>query len=708
LAFLFKSIPGLFLFFASVGALLAYAPLSLEIQAVLFLLGIAVPWVLFLHRTQGSPGGSPLWNSEIFPIYPVGFAVLWVGAAFFRFYHLTELSLWPLTDEAKSAYYALQLAQGADLKLLYDFSQLPPFYIWLEALVFKTAGASLFSLWFLPAFLSLLTVGAGYAAARTVFSKSFSSLLAFLLAFSFWPVYIGRFSNQGALLVLWELAVFGLAGLVQKYPDWKFGPFLLGLGAGLGFYTFISWATVFAVLTLWFFFQPSMARPWKKKLAVYSGGWFLALIPLGLACFEQDYGGYIRQVGMVQSSEAWLLRLGRCWTDPWDLFFRSAVPPNLFAYKAFWGGYLNPVLTAGFFIGLLELARFRSRPFVRFLLLAFWIFLLPGLWTGGIEMFRIVPVLPIVLGVAALGWASLVSSIKISRRSLAWALLFTASIGLDCFHLFGAYHSVWIQPRDNWFAVKSLERLRAYDSLQKLRAEAGPGYVVSELVPDLYDQSLELACFQFNAGRNPALASQRPRWTAVLTNIHYQPYLQKKFPEGKSIWLAGDAQRPDGGLMLEIIPLPTSNPSELARILTADFSMEGVVPLVFENRDFKPRRPVLEGLFDRYGYFKGDPFLESCFWEKIAENDYGDRDAPAQIAALRNAVQKGIPAAHLFNDLGALYFRIGDLKEAQKAYRQALQCPFNHTSAAAGLRFLGDSLKNGRKPREGERGPVLE
>ena len=683
--------------------------MSFPVLAFIFLGGIAVPWILAFRYFRKPPRGTAPWRLEFFSDSNRWWlpAIL-LGAAVVRFFHLTELSLWPLTDEAKNAFYAIRLAQGWDgLKLLYDFSQVPPFYIWLEALVFKWGGVSLSTIWFLPALLSLLTVAAGYGAARVFFSKSFAILLALILAFSFWPIYLGRFAFRGSLLVLWEIAVFWLAAWVETRPSKRGGSFLVGVFVGLGFYVFVSWATACLVVSIWFLGMAGGATRGKSKTIGYLTGVALAFLPLGLACVAQNYGGYIRQVGALPSLGVWLRRF---WFDPWDIFFQSRVPANLFAYKSFWGGYLNPLLGSGFFLGCLELSRpsREPRPFVRFLIPAFFIFLLPGLWAGGFEMLRIVPVLPLVLGVAAVGWVSLVFSFRRFSKRWAWILLLGFSMILDGVHLFGVYHSVWTQPKGDWFGSKSVERLRAYGILKNLQSRLGPGYLASGLVPDLYDQSLEAASWEFNAAENPALNSVYPRWAAVLTNVHYQTYFQREFPEGKFIWLAGDMGRPDGGLALEILPWPSSQPKELARILSANQASEEMVPVILDNRDYRPRKPVLEALFSRFGYFRGDRFLSSCFWEKVAENEYGDRNISAQILALEKAVQEGIPTAHLYNELAALYFRMGRLKEARKAYGDAMRFPLNHTSAAAGLRFLEDSEKTGRRPRDEDSATVVE
>ncbi|HJT25637.1 MAG TPA: glycosyltransferase family 39 protein [bacterium] len=646
---------------------------------------------------------------------------------------MTALSQWPLTDEAKSGYYAMQLASHGlgSAQLLYDFSQLPPLYIWLEGLFFKLFGVSLFSLWCFPAVLSLLTVAVFYLGARIHFSKSFALVLAGLMAFCFWPLYAGRFSHQGSLLLLWECLAFWMAGKLKtsnfyreaakKERLWdrsakakhnagtikSFSFFLrvlrgfavnpygfyLGLLAGAGFYTFTSWPSVALVLALWVFCFH------RRSFGPFLGGMILVYLPLGIAWLRNSYGGYIQHVWALNPGEAWGPQLLRCFWDFSALFWKSAVPPNLFAYKPFWGGYLNPLLGACFFLGMAVLIRYGSISWSRFWTAAFILFYFPGFLTGGIEMFRILPLLPLLLGGAALGLWALLSSLKVSWRWPVLGLFLLASLGLDSHHLFRAYRDIWTTPHDNWFASKSVDRLRAYDVLKDAQKAAGPGLVLSSLVPDLYDQSLSIATYEFNAAENPRLNSQ-VRWAAILINSHYQPCLAKDFPEARWVRLAADMGWSDGGFMLGVVPLPCSNPRRLIRLIQADQASQSLVPLVFDYRDYKSRRPVVDKLGSLYPLFKGDPFLESCYWEKIADNAYGDHNFDAQIEALQQAIEKGCHAAHLYNDLGTLYLRRSRFKEARKAFEKALHCEPNYTSAAAGLRMLDEIEKTGQLPKD--------
>src|SRR5581483_5784445 len=260
LAFHFKK-PGiepkklwiLFLLFASSNALLAYAPFSIAWQWAIGFIGLMIPgvmgWLSFGRKGRKGFDLAPAQESLGFSPWLV--VLLTLSALLLRVTQLTSLSMWPLTDEAKSGYYSMELARHGLAHLLYDFSQLPPLYIWMQGGFFKVFGISLATLWAFPAALSVAALGAAYFAARAHYSKNFALLFTLLMAFSFWPLYVGRFSHPGSLLLLWELLAVGFAGKAARAAsaeNQKWLGFFLGLWTGLGFYTFTSWPTVALVL----------------------------------------------------------------------------------------------------------------------------------------------------------------------------------------------------------------------------------------------------------------------------------------------------------------------------------------------------------------------------------------------------------------------------------------------------------------------------
>src|SRR6185295_15841956 len=212
-------------------------------------------------------------------------------ALFARFYQLTALSVWPLYDEGMYGSYAAQLARSWNGEFFFNPSQAPPLYLWGLALLFKGAGVSLFTLWLYPAIISILTVPAGFWAARAFFSKSFSFFCGCLLALGFWPLYIGRLGVMTGLVLLTQCLALGFLGRFLRGKKGLEGARdALGLGTitGLGFYTYLHWPAMAVALAVPLFLFCRREFRARRPGAIQRAGLFLAaggliLLPLGTA-----------------------------------------------------------------------------------------------------------------------------------------------------------------------------------------------------------------------------------------------------------------------------------------------------------------------------------------------------------------------------------------------------------------------------------------
>jgi Flp pilus assembly protein TadD len=83
-----------------------------------------------------------------------------------------------------------------------------------------------------------------------------------------------------------------------------------------------------------------------------------------------------------------------------------------------------------------------------------------------------------------------------------------------------------------------------------------------------------------------------------------------------------------------------------------------------------------------YPLFKGDPFLESSYWEKQAQNAFLCRRFADMVQPLLNAIRLGVPEAHLYNRLGVACLATGDFNQADWALKHAMAFKDNQTSAA--------------------------
>src|SRR6185369_1280242 len=175
--------------------------------------------------------------------------------------------------------------------------------------------------------------------------------------------------------------------------------------------------------------------------------------------------------------------------------------------------------------------------------------LLPGVLTGNVEMHRVTAVLPLVLLLCALGIQKL--SAETPQRVRFWGLgfLLAFSLALDFHHFTGPYQDWKSLPEDKrgW---RSVERLRAYQILEETSRLEGPLLVLEGFSPSYGDQTLKSAVYSFDASQNPDLDPKSVRWTALLANSNYEPFLKTRFPEGRWTWLTPDLPTRNGGMML--------------------------------------------------------------------------------------------------------------------------------------------------------------
>jgi 4-amino-4-deoxy-L-arabinose transferase-like glycosyltransferase len=689
--------------------LLSYCHLSIEASLWVGLTGLALPLLIAWRVLPPPDGKKPPHLQEFLPPVAGWIWALTIGIALFsRFYQLTSLSVWPLYDEGMYGSYAAQLSQSWNWKFFFGPSQAPPLYLWGLALLFKGWGVSLFTLWLYPAILSLITVPVGFWAARAFFSKSFSFFCGTLLALGFWPLYTGRLGVMTGLVLLVECLALGCLGHFLRRKEGGEGnkeALTLGAVTGLGFYTYLHWPVMAAAIAIpvFFFFRreaqnraPHVSR--RAGLFLAAGG--LVLAPLAVAFFREgtgQIGDYLKHLSAT-SSHSFADQLSVSLSYAGALFWGMDL--SFHTYQPLWGGYLNPLLGALFFLGLLESIRRWREPLNQWLLLALFLFLLPGLLTSERATSRMILALPILLVIAVFGFHRLLGSSKTKNTGLAWALL-VLSFGLDFYHLAGGYGTIW-KNLDHWKGYeKSYSRYQAYLLLEKTAASDGPGLIFNDFVPSLADQTLSVAVYDFNAAQNPKRSLAQTRWAAVITNVNYRPFLKARFPDGKAYWISKEMNSPDGGWMLWLFPATPSRLETLQRWQAASQALE---PFIHESLCYVPgnsfeKMSVI--LQKAYPAFQGDSFLESCFWEKMA--DLSTRQALAHLTPsdpravaenLSSAVQKGYPAAHLFRNLGIDAWRNNDIPRARRHFQQAIHAPLNLTDAESALKITSSLPKN--------------
>lgn len=501
-----------FLIYSITLALVSYGSMNVGFKCWILLLGLILPFLIQINFS--SPGMS----KTLFPsdfLFPTG-SFLWLFPAlasiFLRFYKLSTLVPWPLQDEAVHGYLAQSLLGKAEPQFFYTSSQFPPFYIWGMGFFFKFFEPSLMSLWLFPAILSTLALVFSFVAARLFFSKSFSFIFFLLSALSFWPLVIGRFSHAGILVLFWENLTLMLAGFLWNSRDSiRRLTFLIlsGFMTGLGFYTFTSWTVVAISLTLLVLIVQGGSQDRKPRFFLpFLLPALLICIPYFILVFlNHSWGKYVLSIlnfphsaGSFKSqfltSFSYLSGLG------WGPAVGSFYSPN-------WGGFLNPILGACFFLGLSWASKNRKSKFVQWGIFSFLLFLLPGLLTGNVEYFRIIQILPFLMLVVAIGWASLFGPMTAGKmRTGIFAAMLSLSLCLDLYHLFIVCPKAWAPQGGQSYPEQGIRFYQygsAFKLLESTASQKGPGFILTNLVfPP--DPSLVIASYPFNASLNPRLS----------------------------------------------------------------------------------------------------------------------------------------------------------------------------------------------------------
>jgi hypothetical protein len=228
-----------------------------------------------------------------------------------------------------------------------------------------------------------------------------------------------------------------------------------------------------------------------------------------------------------------------------------------------------------------------------------------------------------------------------------------------------------------------------------MEEDKGPGLIFSDFVPGNFDMSLFLADYEFNAVDNPDLSFSRARWAAVLTNANFKPFLEKRFPDGKAYFVSKGEDLSNGGWMLWVVPVTPPRLDIFRRWQKADLALGPYIDHYLSFVHGQPYTPVFNSHLETYHDFQGDPFLETLFWEKTADDfmKMGPSFHPQAISALLTATQKGYASAHLFYLIGTLYFVDQNSQGAQWAFRQALKAPIDLTASRQSLSWVPSKLE---------------
>ena len=675
------------------------SPGPIALGAILF--GLAVPFLFLALSGEKRPASwKDFQTQELFPSLPLwGWGLLLLPALILRLYGLTTLSVWPVKDEGIFGYFAVQLCQKWNFYLLQGLNHLPTLFTWIQAGLFRLIGPSLFSLWLTPALWSLLFLPVVWTASRQFFSRSLSFLVLAFAALGYWPLFLGRISTQAVFMVVWECLVLGCLGRYLHGDPKEKGKalWILALAAGLGFYTYLPWAAIDLAVGLALIpWVPASGRPKAKEpfiLRFAPAGLYVLVsaclaLPLIVSLLSQST--YLTHLWAGGENHPWKEHLWLLGAYLRDLFM--GVRPSSFHYGPLWGGFLNPVSGALFLLGGFSLFRIKPHTRVLWFLAALALFLLPAVFSNDFEDMRIVQLIPLLSVLAAQGLHQILQAVPKARRGMVLLLVLGLSGGLDAYHLLGVYPRVAGGDPAFFMNHKTTEFSRVFPLLKEMSGQKGPGLILLNFNPDPYDQTLYVATYPFNAVENPGLNRSDAKWAAVLVNAHEQPALKHLFPQGKWGWLSEDLNRADGGFLLETVLLTPQNRQILERWTKADQALRQLTYLVMQAGVTPEQGPMLRVLERTYPLFQEDPLLESRYWRIRALHDLAGNNLKDAMKDYQNALVKGLPLAHLYDELGKLEWKAGKASDAEKYFKAALACRLNLTDAAQNLQTL-ETLK---------------
>ncbi len=594
-----------FLIFLISNLLLSYGGFPLQVELWVGFIGFLLPAFLLIADQFSQPRtlqpSAPEEPSESFTKRFGTF--LLITALLIQAVNMTWLRHFPHLDTTFVTYFSVNLSQHWVWKFLVGTSQTPALFNWILSFFFRFLEPSFFSMYLFFFLVAVATIALAYYFARALQWKPYITFCFFGLSCGYWVLYTDQYGVEMTFKLFLEIALFGLLLLLAQKPSGPHPPGLfIAVGAltGLGFITDIAWPSIALFITLLFFY---LSRKLGRKvigafLAALSG--FLVLFLLLI--FREHYGEHIHRLWALASPSN-ASNLGfNILTYLSALFWKSY--PNSFG--GFWGGMLNPVYSSFFFLGLLECCTKKNKVWITGLLLGFGIGLGPGMVSYQLDLFRMLHIYPLLLFVAGIGFQSFLAQSKTDLRKILALSIFSFSLALDLHHL---------QVQKD--AMKSPQIIQAVDQLDETHRQKGVGAILVELRQNFWDRSLPLATYPYNAEANPRWSWQDANWLAFLVTDDYQPYLSPRFPDLQWVDLGPNVLRPDVHWTLGILPINRKNFPALLPWLEFDRRLQQITIQVMDAEPFISQKDIINELLTAEPSAWKDPFLATCFYEKI-------------------------------------------------------------------------------------------
>ena len=658
----------------TVNALLAYAPLPLEGKLWVALGGLLLLIPLAWQRRRLPPPAPVSGPAEA--AIPSGlWAVFLLLLLFIHFFRPSTFPAWPLADDGRNAFFALDIARQWDGRIFWGETQGLPLSMWFFGLVYRLVPFNAVTFRMVPSLLSLAALAVAGGASRKLFPKSAAFYFTWLLGLGFWTLSFSRMTVAWNLYLILELGTLFALGRLIHPPSPKGRAWIalgLGVAAGLAYDTALIGKALLAVvvLALLFHFTFREKKGWKYP-ALFALAVLVFIAPVAMAELKPGGANYLLSQRAPGLNFNCLVALF------WDGL-------NSAPYGPAWGGCFNPLVTSLALLGFTALWIGKRRPWALGTLLAGLVFLAPGLFSTGTEIFRVLNLLPLVLGLAAFGLVELAGQTPIAIRSAVVGSLLALSAGLDLYHYMGPYQQI---P-----AVRQIWRNGAFasidDRLEDCRRQGLRLGLLDFTVNDYDDHTLDVLTRSLDGFAGPEGGKTAVDQVALVADVHYRPFLEKRFPKARWFSFPGESSPGEPGWTLGLIPAGEMTAEERSQWSDAALVFKRVGSLRMYWQRYQSLEPILRDLLSQKASFEGDPFLQSVFWEEAALLFNIERNLPYALACYQRAIQGGYPAAQLYNESGVLEALSGRRKQALLDFRKATQAPLDRTTASANLQAL--------------------
>ncbi len=321
----------------------------------------------------------------------------------------------------------------------------------------------------------------------------------------------------------------------------------------------------------------------------------------------------------------------------------------------------------------------------------FILFLLPGLLSQNLQGLRIIQVIPLALGLSALGACRFLLSLPVQKRQLYLGFLLVAIFVWDATRLKTTMETL----EDQTSQIRMV-----YGVLEKIARDQGPGIILTQFKVQNHplqgltvhpEENLAGAVFPFNSAENEKLDFQLSRWAILLIHPDEVPFLRGDLP-GAQWWRLPASSGGDEELTVGLIPVVQRERSRMEKWVEADRWLQEGDWKFLDVANAKSYQEAIQYWLHPPSFMAEDRFLQACYWERLSEFYYYrgfETHYDLQVDALKRALTEGYPATHLYYDLGCLLMRKKNYPESRRVLETALRSdPYNPDLENA-LRLLG-------------------